>query len=137
MAAASSYLEKKLLDHTLGVASFGAVSAANLYMALFTANPGDGNNTAVEVSTSGTGYARELIVFSAATADTTGSHSVNSALVQFGPASASWGTVTHWGLYDGSTGGNLLYYSAVTSPATINNGNTYQFPSGTVEVKMD
>ncbi|WP_377846978.1 hypothetical protein [Bosea sp. UC22_33] len=61
--SASDYLEKKLLDHSLGVAAY--TMPGTVYLALFTADPGEaGPGTEV----SGNGYARQSTAFAAAAA---------------------------------------------------------------------
>lgn len=140
MAALSDFLENKLIDfffraQALGVT--GATAAAGtgpstLYVALLTAAPSDaGGGTEV----SGGSYARVAVTSSlanwagtqaaastTASSGTSGTTSNNSAIT-FPAPTANWGVVTHVGVYDASTGGNLLFYSALTTSKTINNGD--------------
>ena len=119
MGAASNYLENKILDHVLTATSF---SQPSRYLALFTADPGEGTGTTSnftnEISTSGTAYARQAVTFAAAS----GGSSATNATVTFPTATANWGTVTHVAVVDGDTegAGNVLFYGAVTTSKTIN-----------------
>ncbi len=125
MSAKSDYLELKVIDHFLGTASTSAPS--NVYLALHTADPTDAG-TGAEVS--GNGYARQAITFAAASS---GSASSNSA-EEFTASGGDFGTVTHFGIWDASTSGNLLYHGELTASKTIADGDTLRFASGNITV---
>lgn len=128
MAALSDYLENEILDHILGTGAF--VMPAGVWVALFTTNPTDAD-TGTELA--GSGYARQPITFGAAAA---GSAS-NAALVEFGPATANWGTVTHIGIYDAVTAGNLLVHGTLAVPRVVNNTDKAVFVAGTLTISID
>lgn len=46
----------------------------------------------------------------------------NSAEIAFDESTASWGTVTHFVIYDAKTGGNLLMYGPLSSNRTVEAG---------------
>lgn len=101
------------------------------YLALFTSNPAeDGSGT--EVSGTGTAYARQSVSFTVS-----GNTASNSAAVEFPTATASYGTVTHVGVYDASSGGNLIAYAALTTSKAIDTGDVLRVPSGDLDVTMD
>jgi len=127
MAAISTYLANKLLDHTLRNVAYTPPST--VYLALYTSNPGAGD-TGTEVS--GGGYARQAVTFNPAS----GGQVVNSADVVFPAATASWGTITHIGVRDAATGGNLLYYAALSTVKTIAAGDQIKFPAGQLSFSM-
>ncbi len=130
MSAASDYLENKVLDHFLGTASTSAPAA--VYLALFTTDPTDAGS-GTEVSTSGTNYARQSIAFSSASSGTTS----NSADVEFSQATGSgFGTVTHFGIFDASTAGNLLFHGALTDSKTIAAGDVFKVASGNLSITV-
>lgn len=97
-------------------------------MALYTSNPGD-DDTGTEVS--GNGYQRQPVTFSAAS----NRQIVNSNQVEFPEATGPWGTITHFGLRDAQTGGNLLFYGALTAPVTIGQGQQLIFRAGDIIVE--
>ena len=133
MSAASDYLEDKVLDHVLGNTAY--TPASSRYLALFTSDGGLESNSSgswTEISSSGTAYAREAISFSAASS---GSAS-NSATVTFSAATANWGTITHVAVMDALTGGNVLFYGAVTTSKTIESGDTFQVSSGNLTISL-
>lgn len=126
MSALSDYLENELLDHIVGAASF--TPPANLFFAAFTTDPTDAG-TGTEAS--GGSYARvsvtnNLTNFPAASA---GSKS-NANAITFPEATASWGTISHVGIYDASTAGNLLWHGALTTSKAIGSGDTLSFAAG-------
>jgi hypothetical protein len=133
--AASNYLENKILDHCLryGTAPFTAPST--LYLALFTADPGETGSFTAEISSTGTAYARQSVTFAAAS----GGSCTNSATVTFPIATASWGTITHVAITDSATrgAGNILFYSAVTTSKLIDVSDQFQITSGNLTISLD
>lgn len=143
MAAASNYLENQIIDHIFRGASFTKPSA--LYVALYTAAPNDaGGGTQV----SGGSYARAQLDPSnsnwAATqggvsgaSSGTGGETSNAEVITFPEPTGDWGQVTHVGIFDASTDGNLLFHGALSTPKTINNGDPAPtFPVGTLSVTL-
>lgn len=133
MAGKSDYLENALLNHVLNATAYSA--PATLYVALFTAAPTDaGGGTEV----TGNNYSRKAV-----TANTTnfpaasGGSVANGAAITFATPSGSWGTVTHFGLFDASTSGNLLYWGALTTSKTPGNGDTVSFAIGALTITED
>jgi hypothetical protein len=131
MTAFSNFLENKILDHTLRGSTGAYTAPATIYVGLFTASPTDANS-GTEVS--GGSYARQVMAF--ATAASNGSIS-NSATVTFPTATANWGTITHIGLYDALTSGNLLYWGAVVQSKVVANGDTFSISTGNFTVTLD
>lgn len=130
MSKMSDYLEKKLLDHVLIGTTYTPPS--DIYLALFTSDPTDAGS-GIEVS--GGDYARQKLVFDEATVvDGT---SVTDADTIFPIATANWGTVTHIGIYDALTGGNLLFHGALNTARTINIDNQLVILAGELTVILD
>lgn len=133
--AASDYLEQRVIDFVLNSnAEFTFTSPANVYIALFTAAPSDsGGGT----ECSGTNYARvDSGSFSTMTGITTG-HTSNSAEIAFAQAgSGGWGTVTHIGLFDASTAGNLLYHGALTASKVVDENDTFKIAIGDLDITL-
>jgi len=128
MSALSNYLENELLDHALGTAAFTAPS--NVYLALYTTNPTDAD-TGTEVS--GNGYARQLTTFTAAVSGSSASSSAES----FTASGGAFGTITHVGIHDALSGGNLLFHAALPSARIVNDGESIDFAIGAVTVSLD
>jgi|TARA_R100000353_G_scaffold157462_1_gene116577 hypothetical protein len=123
--AKSNYLENKVIDHFLGTSSTSAPS--NVYMGLFTSNPTDANS-GTEVS--GNGYSRQVITFNAASSGS----ATNSSAETFTASGGNWGTITHFGIFDASTSGNLLYHGALTDDKVIEDGDSLVVASGAITI---
>jgi len=118
MAAMSNYLETALVNAVLRNTSY--TSPTTVYVGLFTSDPTDaGSGTEV----SGGSYTRKAMAFASPTNGATS----NSSAVEFDQATASWGTVTHFGLFDASSSGNLLLHGALTTSKTIDDGDVFKF----------
>ena len=128
MSARSDYLENEILDHILGTGSYTAPAA--VYVGLSTGSFAD-DNSGTELS--GSGYARVAATFSAAASGTTS----NSAAIEFPAATGSWGTVSHFGIFDASTAGNLLIHGAFTASKTIASGDILKISAGDLDVSAD
>lgn len=141
MSAASNFLELKVLDHVLGTTAYTMPS--DVYVALFTANPGEAGSFAAEILVSETvsdtvfqtAYTRELVTFAAAS---DGSAESNIT-VTFPTATRDWGTITHLAITDSATrgAGNVLFYGAVTTAKVIETGDTFQITAGNLTVSLD
>jgi hypothetical protein len=131
--AASNYLENKLLDHVFGGPDY--VRPGTLYVALFTAAPNDGGG-GTEVS--GGSYARVAVTNNATNfpAAASGAKS-NGTAITFPTATAGWGTVTHWAIFDASSGGNLVAWAALTTSRSPISGDTPAFAIGELDILMD
>lgn len=129
MAALSDHAENLLLNWLM--TSDAVTRPTAWYLALFTAAPSDsGGGTEV----SGNGYSRQTIAFN--TASGTGGTTSNSADVSFTASGGSFGTVSHVGIFDASTGGNLLWHGAMTASKTIADGDTLEFSTGNVDLTI-
>ena len=127
MAALSDHAENLLLDWAM--TGGAATRPTAWYLALYTAAPSDAGG-GTEVSTGG--YARQAITFSAASGGATS----NTADVSFTAAGADYGTVTHVGVFDASTAGNLLWHGAMTASKTVQDGDTITFATGNIDLTL-
>src|SRR5262245_1520988 len=116
MSQMSDYLEVELRKHIFRTGSFTKPSA--LYVSLHTADPTDAG-TGTEVS--GGSYARvqrDPLDANWTAASATNGLTDNAAAITFPSPTANWGTVTHFGIWDASTSGNLICYGALTVSKT-------------------
>ena len=145
MAAASNFLENQLVDHILRGQTFSSTAPASFWIALYTAAPTDaGGGTEV----TGNNYARVAVPRTLAvwagthgagtTVASTGTGGVtsNNTTITFPVPSGLWGTVTHFGILDAVTGGNLILHGALTVARTINTGNTVSFAPGQLVITI-
>jgi len=101
------------------------------YLALFTSNPAE-DASGTEVSTSGTAYARQSATFTVS-----GNTASNSGAIEFPTATSNYGTVSHVGVYDASSGGNLIAYAALSTSKVIETGDVFRVPDGDLDVTLD
>lgn len=129
MSQLSDYAENQIADHMFRTATWA--KPTGLYYALFTAAPSDsGGGTEV----SGGSYARVNLAplnanYEGTHGSVTGASSGtngrirNAVAITFPAPTADWGTVTHFGIFDASSGGNLLIHGAFSVSKLISNGD--------------
>lgn len=127
MAEMSNYLENALINATLRATTF--TSPTTVYVGLYTNDPTDAN-TGTEVS--GGSYARQ----SASFASPSNGVSATNADITFPQATGNWGTVSHIGILDASTSGNLLYHTQLDASKTIETGDVFKIASGSLTVTL-
>jgi len=129
MAALSDHAEALLLDWLMTTGT--ATRPTAWYVGLFTAAPSDsGGGTEV----SGSGYSRQAVTFAAAS--TPGGTTSNTGDVSFTASGGNWGTITHIGIFDASTSGNLLWHGSMTASKIVNDGDTLQFSTGNIDLTI-
>lgn len=122
----SNYLETAVLGHVFGGSAY---TQPTKYIALYTSAPGEaGGGTEV----SGTSYARQTATFTV-----TGDTASNTAAIEFPTAGSSWGTITHIGVMDASSSGNLLAYGTLTASKTIASGDVFRIPAGDLDITLN
>jgi len=128
MAELSNYLENKLLDHVLRNVSY--TSPTTVYVGLYTSDPQD-DNSGTEVS--GGSYARQILDVTTAS----GGIVTSDADVTFPQATGNWGTITHIGLLDALSSGNLLMHTPLTTSKLIEIGDILKIPVGNLTAELD
>jgi hypothetical protein len=130
MGSFSDFLEDEILDHLFGK---GAYSPPTIHVGLSTADPGDDGSGLAEPS--GNGYARVATSPADWNAATDGVME-NASDIAFAEATAAWGTVTHFALFDALAGGNMLAHGALTESKTVASGDTAEFAVGDLAVSL-
>ena len=123
----SNYLETELLDHVFANNAYTSPTA--VYVSLHTANP-DEDASGAEVS--GGGYVRQAGSFTVS-----GNTATTDAAIEYPTATADYGTVTHVGIWDASSAGNMLAYAALTASKTISSGDVFRIPTGDLDITLD
>ena len=145
MAAMSNYLENKLIDHVFRGVAYTAPTIA--YFGLFTAIPSDAGG-GTEVSTGGygraqlacntTNWAATNAALSTVNPSTgTSGQTSNNSTVTFATPSATWNTITHFGIFDQPTGGNLLFWGALSASKLIQSGDAVTIQASQLVVQID
>lgn len=129
----SDYLENQILDHVLGGGDY--TRPATVYVALYTVAPTDaGGGTPV----SGGSYARAAVTNNATNwPAASGGSKANGTAISFPAATANWGTVVAFGIFDAASGGNLLYWGTLSASKAVNNGETASFAPGALVISED
>ena len=155
MAAMTDFLENKLIDflfraQALGLTNSTAAAGSgptSLYVALYTANPTD---SAAGTEVTGGSYARVAVTSSlanwagtqaaASTTASSGSSGTtsNNNAITFPAPTANWGTITGIAILDALTGGNELFFGALTTSKTVNNGDAApSFAAAALSIQLD
>lgn len=143
---ASNYLELALLNHIFGnnanasnsATSFSAPADNSIFVSLHTADPTDAG-TGAEIS--GNSYARSnasnTLTFTVAQAGGT-TTAKNDQAIAFPQASGDYSSnVTHIGIFDAATGGNLLFHGALTVAKTVTQGDTFQINANALVITLE
>ena len=109
MSGFSTYLANQTINTSL------VQPYASRYVALFVADPTDANDTTKEVT--GAWYSRQP---TGAWASPTEGATSNLSTIPFSAVTSGQVTISHWGIYDAATSGNLLYSDAFTMTKTFN-----------------
>lgn len=132
MGAMSNYLETALLNMVFRNQNY--TRPTTVYVALYTSDPTEADS-GTEVT--GGSYARQAVTFGAPTTAGTASQIANSSDITFPVATANWGTITHVGIRDAATAGNLLYFGPVTNPRSILANDQLKFLAGELVLSLD
>lgn len=137
MAGFTDYMENKLLDHVFRNTAY--TPHAEVYVGLFTAAPTDAYTGASPTGTevSGGSYARTQATFGAAS----GGAISNSGAVTFPTSSAAWNSgsnITHFGIFEDPTGGEMLGWGSITTPQAVGAANiTLSYAIGELDITLD
>lgn len=102
----------------------------NWYIGLFTDNPGE---TGAGTEVSGFDYVRVAVDFTV-----TGDTASNNVAVEFPAANGGdWGTITHIGVHDAASSGNMIAYAALDQIKVIGDGDAFRIPIGDLDITLD
>ena len=131
--AITNYTSNKILDYNFGSTSYTV--PATIYIGLSTTalsfagagytEPSGGNYSRVAVT-------NNKVNFSIAANGTLN----NQTQIIFPESSAAWGTITYVFISDSPTGGNVLYYEALTTPRVVATNTTLLFSAGAMTIAM-
>lgn len=131
MGSFADFWEDEVLDHLFMKGSY--TMPTNLWIGLSTADPLDNETGLAEPS--GNNYSR----VSTAGADwnaSSGGATANATDVSFPEASGSWGTITHFGVFDAASAGNMVAHGTLGVPKLITSGDTAKFAAGDIAVTL-
>ncbi|WLR52473.1 hypothetical protein LC040_06105 [Bacillus tianshenii] len=127
MAALSNYLENAMINAVLRGVQY--TSPQKVYVGLFLSDPTDKNN-GTEVSAAS--YERQAITFE----EPVDGETSNNKDVLFPVTTEDWGTITHIGLYDAQTAGNLLWRGQLEFSKEIVLSSQFKIPRNYLIVRL-
>lgn len=135
MSDMTTYLKNAIYDHVLRNTSY--TSPTTVYLGLFTGDPTDAGLQTAEIDDHAnytSGYSRQAIAWDAPS-DGSGD---NSAEESFGPIVLTGAiTVTHIGILDASTAGNMLFHTAIDSSKIVASGDILKYAAGNITTDID
>ena len=130
-ASISNYLAEAVLNEVFRGISYAVPT--NLYIAYYTSDP-TGADVGTEVS--GGSYARKEVAFTTP-AQTGGKATTKNTLdITFPQATALWGLITHMGIRDALTSGNLLYYGELITPRYMTSPETIKISADEIVLTL-
>lgn len=125
--------ENQVLDEMLGNAT---LMPDPVYVGLMTSVPNEDGTGVVEPV--GNGYARVSVAnnFTQWPA-AVGGAKANANDVVFAAATGAWGTITHFGLFDAVSGGNLMAFGALNTPRSVLSTDVFRFLATDLAVTLD
>lgn len=131
MGSFSNYWENTILDHLFGK---GDYASPVIHVGLSASDPTDSGTGLSEPN--GNGYSR-VPTTEADWNVAAGGLIDNVNAITFNPATGDWGTMTHFALFDSTSGANMLAHGALAQAKTVHNGDTVRFAGGDLNVTLD
>lgn len=130
MSAFSNYLENEILDWVNGGAFPTQPSAT--WVQLFNGSPD-------ETGTGGTALYTRVAVAAGGWTTTTGATATitNTTAIVMNASAATTAYADNFGIFDYSTGGNLLFYGALATPKNITIGDEIRFNASSLTLRID
>jgi hypothetical protein len=137
MAGFTDATEQAILDGLFNDPAWAPPTT--LYLALSSTTPTEAGGNFTEPS--GGAYARVSTVAAdwSAASGTAPASKTNTATKTFPTATANWASgsnLTHFGIYDASTAGNLLCWGALGTAKPVLNGDTASFAASALVIKL-
>ena len=126
----ATFLADAVLDHIFMTANYD--TAADIHVSLSFFNPTD--NAGGFDEPVGNNYAR---VLQNNWDVASGGATENDGAVTFPQASAAWGSVTHFAMWNAASGGDMLFYGALDNQRNIGQNDTPSFADGALDITMD
>lgn len=129
----SDDLENLMLDTVLGGPDY--VRPGTVYIELYTVAPTDaGGGTAV----TGGSYVRKAVTNNDTTwPNAAGSLKQNGTAITFIQATANWGTVVAFAIFDAVSAGDFSYWGDLTVSKSVDSGDTAEFAIGGISITED
>lgn len=130
--AQTAYLSKKIGDYVFDGVAW--TPPAQTFLSLHIGNPTRSGARTFEISTSGTGYARQLLTGNLSVTDPVSGLQALTTTMNYSPALVDLGTISYIGIDDAVTGGNMLMFAAVSTAQVANAGYQFQLIAGQLTI---
>lgn len=132
----SNSTEEDVLQHIFIGTALPWDANTDLWIALYTASPGEAGSATTNEATYGS-YAR--IALARSTDFTVSGNTVENAnLEQFAACTSGTNTITHAAVVDSASGaGNVIVYAALSSSISVSTGVQPQFAAGALSFTLD
>ncbi len=130
MTAFSNYLENALVNHVLRNTPL-TTPGTNVWIALYKSDPTDAD-AGTEV-TGGSYQRKQCTAWDAPANGVT----KNTNDIVFDTATSDWGTITHIGVRDAQTNGNLMFFCPLNTSKAVSINDTFKIPAGQLTITLD
>lgn len=129
----SDFMENTILNQVFG--AVGYTPPATVHVALYTVTPNDAGTGGTEVT--GGAYARVAVTNNATNwPAAAGGAKSNGVAVTFPQATADWGTVVAFAIWDAATGGNMIVSATLAASKVVQLGDTPVFGANDLKVSL-
>lgn len=127
----TTYFKNLVAGNVFGSKTTPAIPST-YYIGLSTSAPDEDGTGATEPSSSA-GYARVAI---SNLGDPVNGEVSNEQAISFNESTSSWGTITHYVIYDAATSGNLLMYGQFLIPRIVETGTIMLLKEGSLTLTV-
>ena len=131
--AITTYQANRLNNYLFGASTFSPNGTYYIGLSTTAINAA---GTGVTEPTGG-GYKRVAVTNNKTNfTDSTGGIVQNKVQFEFPESTTAWGTITHVFIADSLTGGNILYYDALTTPRTVQTATILLFAINSMKIQL-
>ncbi|MBN1807178.1 MAG: hypothetical protein JW837_18170 [Sedimentisphaerales bacterium] len=124
------YGENKSLEHMVGKAAWTMPTA---YIGLFTVLPTHEDGTGGTEASAGN-YARKSTAGADWASAAAGAITNANDITFIECATANWGTIVGFGIWDAASGGNMIAWADLDVPKNVTIGDTFKLAAGDIDI---
>ena len=124
----TNYLADRLIKATVGTVAWATPN--KVFLALYTEDPTKAGDSSNEVSQAS--YNRQEVTFT----DPVDGVSTNANQIDWNTATSDWGNVGWISIMDASSGGFMLYVTALDNAKTILSGDQFKIDAGKLNLTL-
>ncbi len=110
---------------------------ADFWLSLHTADPTDSGSLAAELTMIASNYARQPLLAKMGPTNLSTGISQNTTVITTLPSLIDQGIVTHIGISDAATAGNMWMFGALTTAQLMSVGRSFQLVPGLLQLRFD